>query len=137
MNAGQKAAVEREYKPLMDEYDLPKPSLLPAPKGGPGRDRQEEIWEEVLESQAEILILLGDKPIEWFLPSFVDGYRRLSDFGRNTESYGRLHEVKIRGQALSILPVVHPRQASRLGASSAKWSNLHLTWKETIAASLI
>ncbi len=81
LNPGQRKAVAREYLPLIEEYGLAQPSLRPAPNKGPGEERCQEIWQEITEARAKILILLGDKPIHWFLSNFQPGYRRLSDFG--------------------------------------------------------
>lgn len=137
MNTDQRGAIEREYLPHLEEFDLPKPTLQPSPTSSPGEERQEEIWNEFVQSQAKILILLGDKPIEWFFSHLETEYQELSDFGRETESYGQIHSFKIRGRQLGVLPLAHPRQASRLGASSAEWAELHNTWKIKTAPNLI
>lgn len=136
MNAGQRRAIDRQYLPLVKEYDLPEPELKPAPGKGPGEARCQEIWAEIVESEATVLILLGDRPIDWFLSSFLPGYRRLADFGIDPSSYGRVHDLAIRGRRIGVLPLVHPRQASRLGLSSAEWSRLHAQWKKETAPEL-
>jgi uracil-DNA glycosylase len=136
MNPGQRRAIEREYLPLVEEYGLPNPTLRPAPRKGPSEDRCEEIWREITDSRASILIMLGDKPIEWFLFNYRPRYRRLADFGTDLSSYGRVHKVSLQGRTIGVLPLVHPRQASRLGTSSAEWSRLHAKWKKTIAPGL-
>jgi len=137
MNTGQRAAIEREYLPYLGEYDIPVPTLQPAPTSGPGEERREEIWDEYVQSQAEVLILLGDKPIEWFFSHLEPQYQKLSDFGKEAKTYGQLHLFRIRGRQIGVLPLVHPRQASRLGASSAEWAELHQTWKTDVAARVI
>jgi len=137
MNPRQKKAIEREYAPLAEAFRLPVPSLLPAPTKGPGLQRAEEIWREFSTSQAETMVLLGDKPVDWFLHLLDFPYRRLSEFGETDQAYGRLHQVEIRGRRLNILPLVHPRQASRLGASSQKWAALHKEWIQSVAPRLL
>jgi len=137
MSTGQRAAIEREYLPYLGEYDIPVPTLQPAPTSGPGEERREEIWDEYVQSQAEVLILLGDKPIEWFFSHLEPQYQKLSDFGKEAKTYDQLHLFRIRGRQIGVLPLVHPRQASRLGASSAEWAELHQTWKTDVAARVI
>jgi hypothetical protein len=137
MNRRQQAAIEREYLPLLEAYNLPKPTLKPAPTRDPGAKRREEIWDEFLESRAEFLVLLGDKPIGWFFKHLEPGYKRLSDFGKDAERYGQIHPFVIRGRELKVIPLVHPRQASRLGASSSVWAKLHQGWKADMAGGKI
>ena len=137
MNDSQRTAIEREYLPQLEEYGLPRPTVLLAPTMGPGEARREEIWDEFVQSQAEVLVLLGDKPIKWFFSHLAAKYKKLSDFGKEDDSYGLIHLVNIRNRQLGILPLIHPRQASRLGASSAEWANVHQTWKTGVAARLI
>ena len=60
---------------------------------------------------AAVLVLLGDKPIQWFLKYYVDTWKRLSDF----PEYGQLYPFEINGQSLEILPLAHPRQVAKLG----------------------
>jgi len=137
MNKGQKKAIAREYLPLLSKYDLPKPSLLPAPQKEPGTDRRVDIWQEIIFSGAKIVILLGDKPISWFIQFLVPEFGRLSDFGTDSTSYGQLHPVTIQDRNLMILPLVHPRQASRLGASTIRWFELHQNWKSQFAQAIL
>lgn len=93
--------------------------------------RRKEIWEELRESGAGTLILLGDKPIEWFLRHFDSRWKRLSDFGLE-DDYGRVHEtnLEIEGRRIKVLPLAHPRQIAGLGKSSAEWFRLHKEWIE-------
>lgn len=133
MNRGQREAIQREYLPLMEKFGLPDPTLRPAPTTGPDQTRCLQIWEEIIESQAKTLMLLGDKPIQWFLQRYVSGRTRLAHYGVDASSYGRLHRVEIEGWRLDVLPLVHPRQASRLGTSSPKWWQLHQYWKVNTA----
>jgi hypothetical protein len=137
MNPRQKKAIEREYAPLVRTFNLPEPTMRPAPTKGPGERRVGEIWQEFTTSRAKTMILLGDKPVDWFLRLLGLPYRRLSEFGETIESYGQLHELEIQGVKLNLLPLVHPRQASRLGASSQKWSALHQEWVEDVASHLL
>ncbi|UCC75579.1 MAG: hypothetical protein JSW37_08625 [Anaerolineales bacterium] len=133
MNPRQRSAIERAYLPLMERFALPEPRLRPAPTRRPDQMRCQEVWEEIIESQAKTLILLGDKPIKWFLQRYVSGRTRLAHYGVDASSYGRLHRVDIEGRRLDVLPLVHLRQASRLGTSSPKWWQVHRYWKANTA----
>jgi uracil-DNA glycosylase len=137
MNPKQKKALEREYIPLMEQCHLPKPSIPPVPSQLADDQRRQEILEEIRESRAGVLILLGDEPIKWFLRRFDDRWARLGDFGETEERYGRLHESRLDDMTIRVLPLVHPRQAAALGTHSRKWFELHQHWVREVASSLI
>ncbi len=124
MNASQQKAIEREYNPIAPKYGLPVPTVPKVPNRLTDEERRNAILDEIEESEAEKIILLGDKPIQWFLKYYDDRWRRLSDF----QPYGRWHDAKIAGQQYQVLPLAHPRQAARLGRSSQKWFELHQEW---------
>jgi uracil-DNA glycosylase len=131
-NAKQLAAIEREYGPLMKRLDLLPATVPPVPRVLADPARRNAILRELLDSRAETLILLGDQPIRWLLRYFDGRWRRLSDFGTTPDSYGRRHAVHLGDQRLEILPLVHPRQAARLGDSSVEWNALHRSWVEEV-----
>ena len=128
MNKGQKEAIKRDYLPLMDKYGLPMPTVPSEPEALTDEKRRREIKQEIDDSGADILILLGDKPIQWFLRFYDGRWRKLADFGMTPETYGRLHETTIDGMSINLLPLAHPRQVARLGRSSEKWYCLHQSW---------
>jgi len=137
VNPGQKKAVERAYQPLVRKYRLPEVSVPEVPKRFSDEKRREAILGEILESQAEVLILLGDQPIKWFLRFYVPNWQRLSDFGTDEESYGSMHSVSIAGRKMWVLPLAHPRQVAQLGPSSVRWHRTHQAWLEERASSLL
>lgn len=137
MNPGQEKAIKREYLPLMNEYDLPWPSLRRAPRCSPGRGRVEEIWDELVQSRADVVVTLGDRPLEWFFRHLEPTCRRISDFGDEADNYGRIHSFTIRGRQLESLPLIHPRQACKLGPSSPKWHKRHQMWRKEVAVGLV
>ena len=124
LNPSQRKAIERTYLPLIEAYGLPIPTVPPVPKKITDEARREEILQEIAESKAKVLVLLGDKPIQWFLRHYLDQWKRLSDF----KKYGELHPVEIKGIHLDVLPLAHPRQIARLGRSSQKWYEVHQEW---------
>lgn len=131
VNEKQRAAIDKFYKPIVKKYDLPESTVpdfdiseLDSP------ERREEILRELEESKAGTVILLGDLPIKWFLRFYDERYSKLSDFGEADELYGRKHDVQINKNVYSVIPLCHPRQAGKLGASSSKWGKLHDSWVE-------
>ena len=130
MNSKQRAALDREYMPIMEDPGLPLPHMPEAPKSDPGPERHAQILAELKESQADTIVLLGDLPIKWWLTHYLPHYKRLSNFGTTPETYGRKHVCEIDGSTYQLLPLVHPRQAGRLGPHSGRWAELHegLTW---------
>lgn len=124
MNPPQKRAIEREYLPIVPKYGLPKATVPPLTNPITDEIRRNEIENEILDSNARILILLGDLPIRWFLSYFDNRWDKLSDF----EPYGHLHNTRIRNKEMKILPLAHPRQIARLGQSSEKWYEAHTRW---------
>lgn len=133
VNPAQKRAIDREYMPLMKKFNLPKPSVPTVPSKLSDEVRRQQIYEEIIESQANILILLGDKPIQWFL-KFIDArWKKLSDFGIN-DKYGQLHQTMLRDKEIQILPIAHPRQIAKLGRSSEIWYTTHQNWLKNSAS---
>ena len=127
MNSSQLKALEREYYPIANKYKLPLPTVQKVPSKLSDSKRRQAILEELEKSGAEVLILLGDKPIQWFLRYYDDRWKRLSDF----QPYGNEHIMKIAGKEYKVLPLAHPRQIAKLGRSTQKWFELHQEWKDS------
>lgn len=135
-NPSQAAAIAREYEPEQARLSLPRVDLPVVPARLSSEMRREEVLAEVEESQAQVIILLGDQPIRWWLRSYAPKWRALADFGETLETYGRLRPVEIEGRRYQVLPLVHPRQADGLGTHDAGWRALHLAWRKTTAGQL-
>jgi uracil-DNA glycosylase len=133
VNPSQRKAIINNYEPFIEEYDLPIPTVPEVPGQLTDSKRRAAILEELIESSAETLILLGDKPIQWFLKYFDQRRKRLSDFTQDEDSYGKLHSTQINRKIIKILPLAHPRQIAKLGSSSAKWYEYHQTWMHQTA----
>jgi len=128
MNPRQEKAIKDHYAPLVREFRLQEVTLPSVPKKLCDDARRQEILDELIESKAEILMLLGDEPISSFLNRYAPRWKRLSDFGRTPNTYGRQHPVAIAGRTYQVLPLVHPRQAAKLGTYSPEWHALHRGW---------
>jgi len=125
-NDNQLRVITEKYLPLVDQYDLPIPSIPPVPVQLTDSDRRSAILTELEASQAETLILLGDKPIQWFLDYYLDTkINRLADF---TDNYGSSRILQINGRHYSVYAFAHPRQIAGLGFHNGKWFDLHQQW---------
>jgi uracil-DNA glycosylase len=134
VNPSQSKAIERAYLPIAKNYGLPKPTVPPVPNLLADENRRKAILDEIRESEASVLILLGDKPIQWLLSYFDKHWSKLSDFGRDSQSYGQLHNVQLGGKEMKVLPLAHPRQIAKLGQSSAIWYDIHKKWLQQSAS---
>jgi hypothetical protein len=127
-NSAQRKANRNKYLPIADEYGLPRPTISAVPTILTDTERRRAIWNEIEESGAGTLILLGDKPIQWFLKYFDPRWELLSDFMKDGEPYGKLCKAQIKGKQMNVLPLAHPRQIARLGTSSPEWHERHQKW---------
>jgi uracil-DNA glycosylase len=125
LNDEQVKAINREYEPMRLKYGLSEVTLNKVPSRFSNEERAEEILAELRQSKARKIILLGDVPIREFINRFIKK-SKLSDFGE----YGNAHELKIDGEEFNIFPLVHPRQAGKLGNASSHWYNTHKKWIE-------
>ena len=133
VNPSQSKAIERAYLPFTEKYRLAVHTVPPIPNQLSDENRRNEILDEIIESEASILILLGDKPILWFLSYFDGSWKKLADFRCDDLFYGQLHKTRIGGKAIRVLPLAHPRQIAKLGQSSAIWQDVHKIWMEKSA----
>ena len=130
VNENQRKAIDKNYtQELIRKYNL-TPATIPLydKKELNSPSRRTEILQELEDSQAQTLILLGDLPIYWFLRFFDKRYSKLSQFGETPETYGKPHQIRINDKYYQVVPLCHPRQADRLGASNTKWGILHDLW---------
>jgi hypothetical protein len=136
MNDSQAEALRGSYDSVAQNWGLPDFRWDPLPKVLANEVRRGQILGEIKEAEPEILITLGDLPLKWFTRIF-GSKESLGGYGRAGGAYGRVHKIEIDGRSIGLLPLVHPRQAARLGGHSATWSDLHSGWLEDIASSLL
>ena len=135
-NPKQAAALESEYRPVMAELGLPEYDFPAVPTVLADESRVRQIEAELAEAQPQVLVTLGDQPLKWFTKAY-GSESNLSAYGEDNDSYGRLHDIEIAGRKLSLLPLVHPRQAGRLGSHSGKWFDLHDHWMRDVAPGVL
>jgi uracil-DNA glycosylase len=136
MNTKQEKALENKYVHAMKELGLPPFDWPPVPKRLSDEKRRAEIESEILESNAKVIITLGDKPLQWFA-RYYGARGRLGSYGSDFRSYGRLHPMRVGGLDCAILPLVHPRQAGKLGSHSSDWAGQHDVWRRDVAPGLL
>ena len=136
MNPGQAKAVKNHYGPLVEKFGLPPVKWSRVPTKLADDARRAEIAAELRQSDAEVVITLGDQPLRWFTSTY-GSKERLSTHGTSAETYGRLQAIEIEGRSKLLLPLVHPRQAARLGGHDRDWANLHSGWARDVAPSLL
>jgi len=126
-NDNQRNSLIRNYIPVQSRFGLPECSIPQVPEMLSDENRRNEILQELNESQAETIILLGDEPIKWFL-SFVSEcqIQRLSD----VDIYGSVIKVAISGVEYNVMFFAHPRHIAALGESSQKWYAIHQQWMQ-------
>jgi uracil-DNA glycosylase len=136
-NPSQLEAIKREYLPLLEKYHLPQTTIPSVPQNLTDAERRAQILSEIKQSQANVLIVLGDKPIQWFLSFFDPRWKKFSDFGIDHAAYGQMHEIQLADQKINILPIAHPRQIGRLGRSSKDWFECHQFWENNLASRIL
>lgn len=134
MNKGQENALDREYAPVQKAFCLPDYSWPRVPRMLASQDRRLEIEHELLESGASVIVTLGDQPLKWFTRNYGTK-SELASYGQTPAEYGRFHPIVVGDKELRLLPLVHPRQAGRLGAHSPHWAELHDSWADCRHAS--
>jgi hypothetical protein len=136
VNMSQKKALNKFYtKEIVEKYNFPTPAIPDFDEKEIERHsekRKLEILSELEASGAKTLVLLGDHPIRWFLNLFDNKYSKLSQFGTTNETYGKKHEIKINNKLYSVIPLCHPRNASKLGTYSKQWFDLHEYWVKNL-----
>ena len=135
-NERQFAALKREYDPKKDQLQLPEYNWPEVPPELADTARQAEILDELKTASSSVIITLGDQPLKWFTSKLISK-SRLRDYGDTDESYGQVHNFFIDGRPIQLLPLVHPRQAGRLGRYSPKWADRHDKWVKSVAPGLV
>ncbi len=130
LNPSQAKVIRERYNPLIEEYSLNPVTIPNRPSAFCSKQRSEEITAELMQSEAELLILLGDIPIAQYLNKAADvPYSTLGEYVE-LYGYGNATETSINGKPIKVLPLAHPRQIGALGAHSEKWHQMHRAWEK-------
>ena len=130
LNPGQIKALEKNYEPVMDKYNLNPVTIPPRRTTFCDEERCKEILQELEQSKANLLVLLGDIPIKQFLNRVADvDYTSLQEYV-DKYGYGNRSKTLVGNRTIEVLPLAHPRQIGGLGFHSTKWSQEHKNWEE-------
>lgn len=130
INSSQKKVIRDHYNKHIEKYHL-NPVTVPERKSSfCDAQRAQEILKEIEESDAKLLVLLGDIPIKQFLKRVADiSYSSLLEYVQ-LYGYGNETDVVVGGRAMKVLPLAHPRQIGALGYHSETWYNMHQDWEK-------
>ncbi len=129
LNPGQVKAINEKYNPLIEKYGLNPVTIPSRPSVFCDKQRSGEITEELMQSKAELLVLLGDIPIAQYLKEVSNvPFSSLKEYV-DMYGYGNSTEVEIGEKAIKVLPFAHPRQIGALGAHSERWFEEHRKWE--------
>lgn len=128
INSNQAKVIQKYYNPLIEQHGLNLVTIPKRPSVFCDKKRSIEITKELMQSEADLLILLGDIPIAQYLKKVSDvPYSTLGEYVE-LYGYGNITETTIHGKNMNILPLAHPRQIGALGAHSEKWYTAHQEW---------
>ena len=132
INKNQAEMLKDKYNKYIKEKGLNEVTIPLRPTKFCDEKRCKEILEELKESQAGLLILLGDIPIAQFLNVVADvPYKTLLEYVEKY-GYGVATDAKIDGRTIKVLPLAHPRQIGGLGFHSKDWHDKHQKWEKSI-----
>ena len=132
LNPSQAKVIRERYNPLIETYGLNPVTIPNRPSAFCSKARSQEITQELMRSEAPLLVLLGDIPIAQYLKKVADvPYSTLGEYVA-LYGYGTATETTINGKPIQVLPLAHPRQIGALGAHSEKWHLAHKAWEENL-----
>jgi len=129
LNPNQLKVIRERYEPIMVQYGLNSVTVPPCPSTFCDELRSKQITAELIKSEAELLVLLGDLPIRQYLhrvakTSYSSLQKYVEQFG-----YGNSSDITIGNKTIKVLPLVHPRQIGALGPHSESWCQMHREWE--------
>jgi len=129
LNTNQVNVINERYNPLIKQYGLNEVTIPKEPCVFCNEIRTKEITDELMQSKADLLVLLGDIPIAQYLKRETDvPYTSLQEY-TDLYGYGISSDVIINGRTMQVLPLAHPRQIGGLGEHSNRWKLAHLEWE--------
>ena len=132
LNQSQYKVILQKYNPLIEKYGLNPVTIPKKTSIFCDENRIQEITDELMKSDAKLLITLGNIPIEQYLKEVSDfSFSDLSTYV-DSRGYGTITETIINGKKIKILPLTHPRQIGGLGTHSQLWRSRHKEWENKI-----
>lgn len=131
LNPNQVKRIRENYDPYIETYQLNPVTIPKQPTVFCDLNRSKEITGELMESGAELLILLGDIPIKQYLKKVAQvPYASLGEYAE-LYGYGIPSEIIINERRIQVLPLAHPKIVGALGAHSKKWHLVHKEWEKS------
>ena len=131
LNPQQQKVIINRYNPLIESYNLNQVTIPKCPKVFCDDERSTAITDELIRSQADLIVLLGDIPIKQYLNRVSDvKFNSLYEYS-NRYGYGNIMNVIIKEKVFRIIPLAHPRQIGALGAYNKNWLNAHSEWEKS------
>lgn len=129
LNPNQLRVISEKYNPLIEAYGLNEVTVPPEDGKFCNDARCDEITNEILESRAKTIVLLGDIPIKQYLRKVCSlDFTDLRDYTKKY-GYGKPIRLKIADTTISVVPIAHPRQIGGLGRSNQFWFEEHRKWE--------
>ena len=129
LNPSQVKVIQDKYNPMVNKYGLNDVDIPKRPNTFCDQNRCEEILDELRESQAKQLVLLGDIPIKQFLNHVAKvDFASLQEYV-DKYGYGKPLKITIGNCKIEVIPLAHPRQIGALGGHSKKWYEMHQKWE--------
>jgi hypothetical protein len=129
LNPNQLKVIQERYNPLVEKYGLNKVTVPIEDGHFSDEIRAKEITVEILKSQADTVILLGDIPIQQYLKYECSiEFKSLREYTQK-HGYGTPLIIKLGTKEIEVILLTHPRQIGGLGRSSTYWSTEHKIWE--------
>ena len=136
INPSQHKVITERYNPLIKKLNIEKELTVTVPRVPTvfcDMCRCKEITQEIAQSKAANLVLLGDIPVKQYLNRVVQdvGFTSLSEF-QDKQGYGSSTPITIDGIRLNLYVFAHPRQVATLGNYSKYWNEKHRGWEQAM-----
>lgn len=132
LNPNQLRVISEKYNPLIEEYGLNKVTVPPEDGKFCNDARCNEISNEIMQSGAATVVLLGDIPIKQYLSRVCSlDFKDLRDYTQKY-GYGKPIRLKILDRLINVVPLAHPRQIGGLGRSNQFWFEEHKKWESNL-----
>ncbi len=129
LNPNQLKVIKERYNPLIEKYCLNEVTVPIEDGNFSDETRAKKITEEILKSQADSIVLLGDIPIQQYLKYECNiEFKSLREYTQKY-GYGTPLRAQIGTKEFEVILLTHPRQIGGLGRSSTYWSTEHKIWE--------
>ena len=132
LNAGQAARVQDTYEPFASTVGLPPCTLRPVPAGENGivaearSNHLPRLLAELRSCEPEVVVTLGNAALR-VAKAIFDSVEPDPGNGLTSSAYGIPLKATYGGNAVTWIPLVHPRSGER----THPWPDVHAAWEGT------